>query len=123
MPRTPLTKTTPLGSLPAALPLVVNSADLTMTAADISNLNAFVASGKDLIVVQNSHASTPYTVTITSIAKDGRTGDITTYSLAAGVIAVFGPLQTPGWRQTDGSVYMQGSNAAIKFGVIDISNF
>ena len=123
MARTPLTKSTPLGSLPATLPLVANSADLTMTAADVGNGNSFVASGKDLVIVQNSHASTTYTVTVTSVAKDGRTGDITTYSLAAGVIAVFGPLQTPGWRQTDGSVYLAGSNAAIKFGIIDISNF
>src|SRR5689334_15173988 len=121
MARTALTKTTPLGSLPT-LPLAADSADLTMTAAATSNLNSFVASGKDLIIAHNTGGSS-YTVTITSVALNGRTGDITTYSIGAGEYAVLGPLLTPGWRQTDGSVYLQASNAAVKFGVIDLSNF
>ena|SRR3990172_6212686 len=120
MARTVLTKTTPLGSYPT-LPLVANSADVTMTAADVANKNSFAASGNDLIIVQNTDAVNPYTVTITSIADDyKRTGDITAYTLQAGEIAVLGPFKLPGWQQADRSIYLEANNAAIKFGVLTL---
>jgi hypothetical protein len=94
-----------------------------MAAADASNLNQFVANGKDLVIAHNTGASA-YTITITSAADPyGRMGDIATYSLGAGEYAVFGPLELAGWVQTDGKVYLQASNAAVKFGVVDLSNF
>lgn len=94
-------------------------ADLTFTAADASNKNQFVASGKDLVIAHNTDGANPYTVTITSVADEmGRTGNITTYSLAAGDIAAFGPFGLDGWEQTDGYIYLEASNAAIKFAVI-----
>jgi len=94
-----------------------DSLDLTFTAADASNLNQFVASGDDLIIAWNSGAS-PYTITITSVVDEKkRTGDITAYSLAAGDIAAF-RIKNDGWRQSDGYIYLQASNASVKFAVM-----
>ena len=44
--------------------------------------------------------------------------DVDAYSIAAGEYAVFGPFKRPGWVQADGYVYLQASNAAVKFGVV-----
>jgi len=96
------------------------AADLTMTAADVGNKQLATASGKDLIFVENTGGS-PSTVTFTSVADGlGRTGDITTYSLAAGTVAVFGPFGNEGWTQPDGKLYFEASNAAVKFAVIQL---
>jgi hypothetical protein len=60
---------------------------------------------------------TPYTFTVTSAPDpQGRTGDIPTYSIAAGVISAF-RVKTLGWVQSDGKVYLQGSNASLKFAI------
>lgn len=97
---------------------VADSADLAMAAADVANMNQFSASGKDLVVAHNTGGSA-YTLTVTSVADPyGRTKDIATYSLGAGEYAVFGPLALLGWVQTDGKVYLQASNAAVKLGIV-----
>lgn len=114
MPRTLLTKTSAPGGYAAA------GVAVTMTAADIANLNAFTAAGTDLIVAQNTGGST-YTVTVTSAPDPfGRLGTIATENIAAGEVRVFGPLPQSGWMQTDGRVYLQASNAAVKFGIIQL---
>jgi hypothetical protein len=121
MPRQTLTKLTALGTFPA-LPLTANSADLTMTAADATNKEQFVASGNDLIIAHNTGASTR-TITVTSVA-DGqtkRTGDITTFSLGAGEYAAFGPFGKQGWMQADGKIYLEASHAEVKFGVVQLA--
>jgi hypothetical protein len=115
MPRTNLTKTVAQGAYGA---YGADAADLTMAAADVANMNQFTAQGNDLVVAHNTGAS-PYTVTITSSPDPyGRTKDITTYSLAAGEYAVFGPFGMTGWVQSDGKVYLQASNASVKLGVV-----
>ena len=101
------------------LPFGSGTAAATMTAADASNNNLapFPGNGALILVAQNTHASTPYTITVTSAADEfGRTGDITTYSLAAGDIV---PLLIPanGWKQSDGNLYFQASNASVKFAI------
>lgn len=117
MPRTTLTKKTAPGAYPS-LPISANALDLALTAADVANKNQFAPSGNDLILVQNSGAS-PYTVTLTSAPDpQNRTGDIATYSLDAGEFAVLGPVKTMGWVQADGYVYLEASNASVKFGII-----
>jgi hypothetical protein len=101
--------------------VVADSLDLNLQAADVANKNQFTPSGDDLVIVQNSHASTAYTFTLTSAPDPfNRTGDITTYSLAAGEVAVF-RIKTLGWAQVaDGKVYLEGSNAAVKFAVVPL---
>jgi hypothetical protein len=72
------------------------------------------------VIVQNTHAATLYTCTITSKADGlGRTGDIGPYDLAATEIAAF-LLFRSGWRQDDGMLYFEANNAAVKFAVIPI---
>lgn len=112
MPRTTLTTTTAPGSTN------YTGATLTMTAADTGNMNQFVASGKDLLVAHNTGAST-YTITVTSVADPyGRTTDIAAVNIVAGAYMVFGPLELTGWMQTDGKIYLQSNNAAVKFGIV-----
>ena len=114
MPRTLLTKTSAPGGYAAA------GVSLTMAAADVGNLNAFQAAGTDLIVAQNT-GGVGYTVTVTSAPDPfGRTKDIATEAIAAGEIRIFGPFPQSGWMQTDGRVYLQASNAAVKFGIIQL---
>lgn len=118
MPRTAVTKTPLVGPYPA-LPVTATSLDVAFAAADVGNSNQFVASGNDLLLVWNSGGS-PYTFTVNSVADgQNRTGDITTYSVAAGVISAI-RLQNTGWRQTDGNIYIAASNAAVKFAVIPL---
>lgn len=114
---TPLSTLGGKGSLYTA-----NAADVTLTAASVANKEQVVHTGKEVILAYNSDPTNPYTVTISSIADAalGRTGDIATYSLAAGELGAFGPFPADGWRQADGYLYFEASNAAIKFGVLRI---
>ena len=120
MPRTTITPKTALGTLSTPY-ATADAADLTMVAADTSNLNQFLAGDNDLIVIHNTGASA-YTVTVTSAPDPifGRTKDITTYSFAAGEYGVIGPLKQAGWMQSDGYVYLQASNVAVKFGIVKL---
>lgn len=116
MARTTLTKTAVKGPFPA-LPIGASGLVVTLTAADVANKNQFLPSGNDLLIMQNSGAA-PYTVTITSaVDAQNRTGDIATYSLAAGDVCAF-LVKSSGWVQADGYVYLEASNASVKFGVV-----
>lgn len=118
MPRVTLTKQIPLGPYPT-LPVGAGTMTLTETAADTVNKEQFVPSGDDLVIVHNSGASA-YTITFTSVADDlKRTGDISTYSVAAGAIAAF-RFKKPGWMQADGKIYIEANNAAIKWSVLQL---
>lgn len=98
--------------------IAANAADVTFTAADVSNKNSFASTGREILLVFNSGAS-EYTATITSAPDDlGRTKDIDAYALAAGDYALFGPVKQKGWKQSDGKVYLEANNAAVKFLVI-----
>jgi hypothetical protein len=117
MPRTALTPQSPPGSYPA-LPLGAGTADIAFTAADATNFNSFVSTGRELLLVNNPSASA-YTVTVHSVADPlKRTGDITTYSVAAGKVSMLGPFLQSGWLQSDGTVWVDGSNAALLFAVL-----
>lgn len=99
-----------------------NSLDKTFTACDVANLNQVNAvNGREIYTFKNSHASTPYTFTITSVpdSKLKRSGDIGPYTLAAGVEAQC-VLPGDGFRQADGSVYFAGSNAAVVVNITKI---
>lgn len=112
MPRVTLTRTNSPGPNPSA------GVAVTMTAADTSNKEQFALTGREILLVHNTGASS-YTYTITSVADPyGRTGDITTQSIAAGAIHTLGPFGLAGWQQTDGRLYLEASNTAVKFGVV-----
>jgi len=104
--------------IPVAAPgCYSNPVDVGMTAADVGNMNQFTMSGNDLLLFQV--AATPYTVTLTSIADaQGRTGDITTFSIPANKTYMWGPVKQLGWAQPGNLMYLAGSNAGLLIGVI-----
>lgn len=118
MARQELTKYTPAGPYPT-LPVAANSMDILETAADPANKEQFEASGDDLVVVRNSGAS-PYTVTFTSVVDTlNRSGDVGPYTLAAGESMSF-RFRKQGWAQANNKIYMEASNAAIKYIVFEL---
>ena len=118
MARQTIAKQVPFGPYPS-LPVAVNALDLVETAADVVNKNQFAPSGDDLVVVHNTGAA-PYTVTFTSAADEfKRTGDVSAYSLDAGELAAF-RFKKPGWLQADGNIYIEASNAAVKWAIIQL---
>jgi len=90
---------------------------LTMTAADVANGQKFALTGRELLILHNSGASTR-TYTVTSVADPyGRLGHITTQNILAGAYMAIGPLDVQAWRQTDGQLYISVSNAEVLLGV------
>lgn len=122
MARLALTPQTLPGSYPA-LPLSANSVDVTFTAAGASFADGagFPLTGGEILLVKNANVSAQ-TVTISSVADDlKRTGDISTYSIGASEIAVFGPFELKGWRQADGKLYIAASATDVQFAVLKLS--
>lgn len=118
MARTAITAAVPSGPYPA-LPLDADTLDIAMTAADVANGNYVTFPGNEaLLIVRNSHATTPYTFTVVSSADElQRTGDVTEYSLGAGEVAVL-RLKRLGWAQSNGQLYLDAENAAILFALV-----
>jgi hypothetical protein len=123
MPRTTLLKTT-LNLPYPALPIVALSADINLQAASGSsgangNQFAWGDAARLLVIAQNSGAS-GRTVTITSKADPfNRTGDISAYALAAGLVAGW-IIERTGFLQTDGMLYLEANHAEVKFAAIPI---
>jgi hypothetical protein len=121
MARTTITAQQPKGPYVSLQP-AADSLDITMTAADVANKNQTLLAGQLLLIAQNTHATTAFTITITSIADSKlRTGDITTYTMQAGDISAFLISSTEGWLQADGYLYYEASNASVKFAVLKLS--
>src|SRR5579863_9076738 len=88
------------------VPVAPASLDLAFVAADVSG-NFFTADaisltvgsnsiGGDILLVWNTDAA-PHNLTITSQPLNGRSGDITSYAVGAGVISAFKFSQLAGW--------------------------
>lgn len=106
-----------------SLPLSADAADFTFAASDPTNGDQFPLTGKEIIIVQNSDAANPHTVTIHSVADPyRRTGDITNYSIGAGEFAVFPAFPKEGWAQADGMLYLDSDDAQIKYAVLRLPN-
>lgn len=93
-----------------------NSLDTNFTAPTVAADGIdFVSQGNEIILVLNTHAATPYTFSIISEADAlGRTGDLTTYSLAALECAAF-QLPRLGWADaTTGKILITMENIAVK---------
>ncbi len=90
------------GAYPA-LPVGAGTADLVETAADgPTDLQTPIVDSKTVVIAHNTDSGA-HTITITSAVDPfNRIGDITTYSVAAGKIARFGPFKTQGWNNTGG---------------------
>lgn len=91
----------------------------TWTAGDSVNNNAFVLTGGEIVLARNTHATVNQTVTIVSSATPfGRTKDITTFTIAFGAFALFGPFPRVGWQQADGRLWLNPSDATVQFLII-----
>lgn len=94
------------------------SAAVTKTAADTTNKEQFRITGRDLLLIHNTGGSSA-TWTATSVDDPyGRSEDITTESIAAGAIHVYGPTRMEGWAQTDGTFHCEASSTDVEFAVI-----
>lgn len=115
MPRQTLTKSTAPGGY------ADDGVTVTMTAAIVADKEQFIATGKELVIAQNTNVGAQ-TVTITSAADEtGRVKHITTDSLAAGAIHVYGPFPLHGWVQAGTQyIYLEAGHADIKFGIITL---
>lgn len=114
MPR--VTHTAQLLSGPYPAGLVMDT--LTFTAADVTNKEEVVLTDREILIARNTHGSTTYNVTITSVADAyGRVGNVTK-AIAAGAFAIFGPIKSAGWQQSNGKLYFEADNAAVTFAVV-----
>jgi hypothetical protein len=109
-------------TLPGAyptLPITANARDLQMQAGDSSLGNYTpLVEGKTIVLFQNTGVGAR-TVTFPSQADTpyNRTGDITTYSIGAGELAIFGPFKAVGWSDA-GNLDIDVSNAEVLIAVI-----
>lgn len=94
--------------------------EVTFTASNqTGGGNRFVSTGREVVLVRNANTgSTARTVTVTSVAVDGRTNDITDYSVAAGAIAVLPKFRITGWRDSSGYITLTGSHAELEIAVL-----
>ncbi len=82
--------------------------------------NQFIASGKDLILVEET-AGAPQTITFSSVSCiHGRTGDIAAYSIGSNEFAVFGAFNVEVLRQTDNKIYFEANSANVKVVVVTL---
>lgn len=115
-------------SMPAkypSLPITANGLDITWTAAgaDFALGAQFTLTGKDILLAWNQSGGAARTVTVSSVANEyKRTGDITTYSIGNGEIAVFPQFQQNGWQQSDGKLYFAASAADVYFAVLRLAD-
>jgi hypothetical protein len=119
MARTNVVAQTCPGAYPA-LPITPDARDITWLGANVSDKNdtALVA-GKTLVLARNVDSGA-HTVSFTSVADSlNRKGDITTYSVGADQVALFGPFTTIGWA-SGGRLLFEGDNINIEFAVITL---
>jgi hypothetical protein len=103
----------------------VVAGDLTVaqTALDATNGNSFVATGKEVLVIQNTDAAA-HTFTLTSVPDSlGRSdASLTSYSVAASSFVAIQMNQLAGWIQSsDGTVHMTTSSALLKITVLRLN--
>jgi len=118
MARLTLTPVTPPGPF-ATLPFAANAADIAPVAQSVAGDGWAISgnNGRQLLLVQNT-AIAAQTVTITSVARNGRTGDVTAYSVGIGELAIFGGFDRAGFNQSDGTVRVDASDVGVKCAVI-----
>jgi hypothetical protein len=134
MPTQTQVATQPIVGPYPTLPVGATSLDLVFTAADPVNGNYFTADqfsylsqapgnfpqgsiGGDYLLMWNQSGS-PVTVTLTSQPVNGRTGDITSYTIAANTISAFKFSNLAGWQDGTSNVYLLASSASLFLAVL-----
>jgi hypothetical protein len=123
MSRTNIATQTPKGPYPAGGVVSALALDLAWAAADVSNHNEFVYTGREILLVWNTDTAS-HNLTLTSAPDEhGRSGDIGSYAVAAGVVSAFNFRSgSAGWLESDGHVYFQADDATMKFAIIAPNN-
>ena len=117
MARTALTVTTLARG--ESVSVSANAADATVAAADVANGNSIAWTGKEILIVRNDDAGAQ-TLTIDAAPdENGRDGAITDYSVGIGETAAFA-LFSKAWRQSDGTIHVDGSDANLKLAVLKV---
>ena len=90
--------------------------DITFTAGNANDHYWDFREG-DILVVRSTAGSN--TVTLVSVAdSQGRTGNSAQAITASGDFALFGPLASNGWRQSNGRVHVDLSNTSFELAVL-----
>lgn len=93
---------------------------ITWEAADVGSGNEFTLTGNEIILVRNTDASA-HNVTLTSVADPfGRTGDISSESIAADEYKAFKATEIQGWRQSDGKFYLSADDTTVEFAILKL---
>lgn len=122
MSQTNIATQTPVGPYPAGGSVGATALDLTWTTADTSNGNKFTFSGKEVLLVWNPDSASHH-LTISSVSDArGRSDDITSYAVGAGVISCFTFRNgAEGWQQSDGSIHISSDSALVKFAILTVN--
>lgn len=117
MPRTVLTPVTVKGPYPV-LPVTALSLDITYVAGDNVNGNEFTGTGREVLLVRNT-AGGAGTFTLISAANEfRRLGNVTTYSVGAGLVSAFYFGNLSGWDQGAGKIHIDVSASTMTLVVI-----
>jgi len=119
MPRTELSIGGTIGTKQSVV-VVAGAQDFVFVASDTANGNYFDGTGKEVVFARNDNVGAQ-TITLTTATDGyGRSGAITTYSLAADDLAWFGPMDVTGWRQTDGTVEIDTSSDDVMIAILTL---
>lgn len=105
-------------------PVIAGDLAFTLTACDNANGNSFKATGKEILIVQNSDGAGAHTFTISSVADPfGRTdSSLTSYSVPLNGFAVINVNTLTGWRQADGTIQLACNSNLMKFAVVQLQH-
>lgn len=117
MARTALTPVEAPGGRP------LSSVDAAGAAADVGNGNKFAITGREMLLVRNTGASTR-TLTFQTVAVNGRQdpNHNTAINVTAGAVRLFGPFPLKEYQQTDGALYVSSNHAELLLTVIRLPN-
>lgn len=92
---------------------------ITPVAMDAANGNSFIATGREVLIFQNTD-SAAHTVTVTSVAdRLGRLDtQLTAYSIPANSFAAIQMKEINAWIQANGTILLSTSSALIKIAVL-----
>lgn len=100
-------------------PLTANSADITFTALTVTEGDVFTCTGREVILIKNGTGTNTLTISSADDEK-GRAEDITSYSIAAGLLATFsqGLTNAQGWKNSSGQIKLTPSSAELTCAVV-----
>lgn len=94
--------------------------DFAFASSTLTDGDTFVCTGREILLLQNTTGGA-LTLTVTSVADEkGRTGDITAYSVGAGLFSCVpvGLYNGLGWKSTAGTVRITCSGTGLKVAVL-----